>query len=215
MRGRRGYRWLGRVLAATVVRIHVEGLANLPDGPALLAANHLGHADPLLLLAVLPRQPEIVALDALRSELVGPLLRPYRPIFVRRDRPDRTPLQASLDALHRGAWLLLFPEGHISRSGGLELAQAGVAFLAMRARMPVVPIALTGSERIAEAWWQGRRACLSVTVGAPFFPERAPGESRRVARERITQQTMYQIASLLPSQYRGVYREAPSEPALH
>lgn len=187
------------------VRLTVAGREHLPTGPALLAANHLSHADPFLALACLPAPPESVGLAAFRSHWVAPLFYLYEPIPVRRDEVDLSVVRAVLARLREGKQVLIFPEARISRTGALEEARDGVGYLALQAQVPVVPIALTGSERLLAAWGQRQRPAVTLTIGPPLLVEPEPGQPRRVQRQVATTQIMGAIAALLPPAYRGVY----------
>lgn len=186
-------------------RVEVRGLEHLAQAPALLAANHLSHADPALLLALLPTPPEIAALALLRQRLAAPLFYLYGAIPLRRDAPDRAALRRILSLLAAGRQLLIFPEGRISRSGALERAREGVAYLALRSGVPVLPIAITGTEQLPGAWLRGQRPTLTVTVAPPLCFTRQPGRPGRAQRQEVTEQIMAQIAAHLPAAYQGDY----------
>ncbi|MDQ4075548.1 MAG: 1-acyl-sn-glycerol-3-phosphate acyltransferase [Chloroflexota bacterium] len=208
---RRFVQRVGQLLAVTIARVHVRGLRYLPDGAALLASNHPGHVDPLLLVAVLPDPPEIIALADLLEEWVAPLVRVYEPIIVHRDEVDREVLRRALAGLEQGKQVLLFPEARVSRTGAMEQAREGIGYLALKAGVPVVPIAITGTERIFAAWRRFSRPYLTVTVAPPILPERDSRLSRRAQRQALTRQVMCSIAAHLPPTDRGVYGGAECE----
>lgn len=192
---------------------HVEGLENLPKhGPAILVTNHLGDADVVLLLSVLPWCPETLAALELRDIWwIRLLFDLYGVIWVHRGTPDRKALHVALQALKEGRIVGLAPEGRQSLIGGLEPGTPGVAFLALKSRAPVIPVALTGTEN----WYvfprlkRLKRLHMTVRVGKPFIPE-VPGEiNRREALDAVTEQIMRALAALLPPDYQGVYRETP------
>ncbi|MGH2543003.1 MAG: lysophospholipid acyltransferase family protein, partial [Ardenticatenaceae bacterium] len=197
-----------RFLVATLMRVRVEGLSNVPEGAALLAANHLGHADPAVTGALLREPPEVIALSELREAPVAPLMWLYAPITVRRDEIDRDVLRATLAALRRGEKVFLCPEAHISRTGALEQAREGIGYLALHAGVPVVPVAITGTERLAAEWKRLRRPPVTVTFAPPIVSQHDPGLPRRAQRHALTQQVMCAIAAHLPPPYRGVYASA-------
>lgn len=197
-----------RALVAAGTRFKVAGREHLPTGPALLAANHLNHADPFLVLAALPTPPEAVGLAAFQNHWVAPLFYLYKPIPVRRDELDLSLVREVLARLGAGKQVLIFPEARISRTGALEEARDGVGYLALQAQVPVIPIALTGSERLPGAWQQGERPPITLTFGPALMVEPDPAQPKRVQRQVATAQIMGAMAALLPPRYRGVYGTA-------
>lgn len=187
-------------------RVTVKGLEHLPDGPAMLAANHLHHIDSPLLVAVLPISPEILALSERRKWWVTPIVLFYGAILVKRDQIDRSALQAVLTAFKEKKQVLLFPEARISRQGALLEARDGVGYLALKGKVPVVPIAIYGTETITSAWRQFRRPHIIVTITPPLMPTRDRTQSRREQRKTFTHAIMSRIATHLPPAYQGFYR---------
>ncbi len=119
----------------------MEGLENLPpDGPFILAVNHLSMADVPLALTVMPRRTIVLANERLRRSpllhlVVGQL---GEAIYVPKGGDVTGSLQKALDILAGGSIVALSPEGTRSPSG-LKRAQTGVAWLALRSGLPVVP----------------------------------------------------------------------------
>ncbi|MGB0384658.1 MAG: lysophospholipid acyltransferase family protein [Ardenticatenaceae bacterium] len=202
---RRVLKFLAQACFALTARVTVTGLHHLPDGPALLAANHLHHIDSPLLVAILPTPAEIIALAERRKYWVTPIVHFYGSILVQRDEVDRSVLRAVLAALEQGKQVIIFPEARISRQGGLQEARDGVGYLALRANVPVVPIAISGSETILTAWREFRRPQITVTIAPPLTPSRDPTQPRRLHRKMFTHAIMSGIAAHLPPPYRGYY----------
>lgn len=201
---RSALRSLARVASRNLLRLTVSGVENVPlAGGALLAMNHLGDADPIMVVGFAPREVEVIGkAEILRWPIFGILARGYGMIAVRRGQPDRETLKAGLDVLKSGRALLIAPEGRESRSGAMEAAKGGAAFLAIYSRAPIVPIAITGTEnrKVYPQWMRLRRPCVTLTFGRPFMvPQAMP---RREAADLI----MRNIAELLPPEYQGVYR---------
>ncbi|MFQ6059269.1 MAG: lysophospholipid acyltransferase family protein [Anaerolineae bacterium] len=207
------FRRLARLLLRALFRIftrwEVRGLENLPPGgPLIVAINHLAHLDAPLVVATLPWPVEAVALaDLYRVPVTGQLLRLYGTIPVHRDQFDRQVIRRALQVLSEGKVLALAPEARMSLTGALERARHGVAYLALRSGAPILPIALTGTERAYAEWKRLRRPRLTVTIGEPFTlpPYRSKGAARREQLAKATDEIMHRIAALLPPEYRGVY----------
>jgi 1-acyl-sn-glycerol-3-phosphate acyltransferase len=209
---RRLFRWLVRGLMKGVVwagmRAEIRGLEHFPRrGPALIVINHLGDADAALLLAALPLAPDALGkIELYDFPVLGKLMEWYGIIWVHRGRVDRRALRAALDGLAEGRMILVAPEGRYSLIGGLEEGADGAAFLAQRAGVPVVPVALVGTENanVYGHLRRLRRPAVALRVGEPFYLTESA--SRPAALRAGTEKIMRALAALLPEEYRGVYR---------
>jgi len=199
---------LARLLSRLLLRLTVTGAEQMPlQGPVLLTMNHLGGADPVLVLGFAPRPVVAVGkAEALRWPLIGWVIRAYGMVPLHRGHAngDRAALTTLLRRLAAGNAVLIAPEGHESHTGALEAGQGGAAFLAQHAGVPIVPVAITGTawRAVLPTWRQRRRPCVTLTFGAPY---QLSGALRRSA---AIDEIMLHIAVLLPEAYRGVYREA-------
>lgn len=210
---RSGLTLVGRGVLALLARTDVRGREHAPaKGPLIVATNHLGLLDPLLCGAYLPWHMEGMALvDLLRVPGTSQFLRLYGVIPIDRDNHDGGALLPALDALAGGKIVSLQPEGRVSLTAGLERARTGVAYLALSSGVPVLPIAITGSERAIDDWKRCRRPRLTLAIGEPvqFAREAVTGPARHERLRAVADEIMYRIAALLPSSYRGVYATVP------
>lgn len=208
---RRCARFVLRWILKLSTRLEVEGQENIPQGgPLLIAFNHLGHLDAPLLLALLPWPAEGIALsDLYRVPVTGQLLRLYGAIPVHRDQFDRQVIRRALQALDEGKALALAPEARQSLTGALERARPGVAYLALRSGAPILPVALTGTEKVYAEWRRLRRPRLTLTFGQLITPpsRSSKPQARRQQVAELTDEIMYRIAAMLPPEYRGVYAQ--------
>jgi 1-acyl-sn-glycerol-3-phosphate acyltransferase len=206
---RRFARGLFKLMAFLFLDAAVTGMENFPrKGPALVAINHLGDADAVLLGAAIPFTIDGMGKIELNDHwLVGPFFRAYGIIWVHRGRPDRKALRAALDGLAEGRMITLAPEGRQSIIGGLEDGNAGAAFLALKSGAPIVPVAMTGTENsnIYENMKRLKRTKVTLAVGKPFYLKEQA--DRQVMLREGTRQIMASLASLLPDSYRGNYRD--------
>jgi 1-acyl-sn-glycerol-3-phosphate acyltransferase len=209
---RRLYRRLVRLLALLLLRLltrtTISGLENFPaQAPALLATNHLGDADAVVLLAAFPISPEVLAkIEMLDFPVVGRIMDWYGMIWLHRGRPDRRALRSALEALQQGRSIVMAPEGRYTLVNGLELGGKGAAYLAVKAGVPVVPVALTGTgnRNVYSSLRRFRRPRITVALGEPIILK--IGAVDRAALEADTQCIMQALAALLPADYRGAYR---------
>jgi 1-acyl-sn-glycerol-3-phosphate acyltransferase len=111
-----------------------------------------------------------------------------------------------LDGFAEGRFIVIAPEGRYSLIGGLEEGQQGAAFLALKADVPIIPVAMIGTEN-AHVYGQLkrlRRAPVTLRVGKAI--RLSQQADRRETMREGTRQIMDTLANLLPESYRGVYR---------
>ena len=171
-----------------------------------MVTNHLSAFDSPLLLTVCPHTIRaFAAAKHKRNPLYGPLLALMGSVWVRRGNVDRRALNGALDVLRRGQVLGMAPEGTRARGVyALQKGKTGPAYIATRAGVRIVPVGVTGTEKIKHNLPRLRRTDVRVVVGQPF---RLP-ESGQVERQKLHEYTdliMHAIADLLPEEYRGVY----------
>jgi 1-acyl-sn-glycerol-3-phosphate acyltransferase len=153
--------------------VRITGAEHVPrSGAALLAANHVSHLDPVVLLLVAHRCGRKVRVMGVQEvherPLVGRFVRAGRHIPVVQGSPSRAPLRAAEQALAAGELVLVYPEGTIPEAGARVAAKGGVGLLTVRAGVPVVPLRSRGLERAALASWRPwRRLRATVAVGPP------------------------------------------------
>jgi 1-acyl-sn-glycerol-3-phosphate acyltransferase len=152
----------------------IEGLENLPSGGSVLIANHSSYFDSLILAAAVPGEPCFVAKRELASQhFAGPLLRRLGTLFV--ERFDlQTGIEDSRSVLataQAGSRLVSFPEGTFRRMPGLLPFKLGSFLAAAQAKVPIVPIALSGTRSILRAnQWLPRQGAVHLRVGRPIEP---------------------------------------------
>lgn len=166
-------RRVGRVVLRTLFQVTVEGAEHVPlTGPLLLAGNHVGALDGPLLVVLAPRPVRALAKAEFFARPGGRALAAIGQIPVHRDKPDRAALRRALAVLGAGGAVAVFPEGECG-PGTLDAVHPGVAWLALRTRAPVLPVAFAGTDRaVANGDWRPRlRTPVRVVLGAPFALE--------------------------------------------
>ena len=201
---------LARALVHLLCRVEIKGLHNIPpEGPVILLANHINFADVSILIALMPRRPVGMAKEeVVRNWLLGPFLRLYGTIPIRRGEVDRQALRRALDVLAEGEHIMMIaPEGHRSGDGRLQKARDGVAFIAIRSNAVVVPVAVMGVEHFWRRMVRFRRTMVRIVVGEGFRFKNPGGKPTRDQLREMTAEAMYRLASLLLPEYRGVYSD--------
>lgn len=214
-------RFVLRPLFFALCRPKVTGRGNVPlDRPVILASNHLSFIDSIAIPLVAPRRVAYLA----KAEYFtgrgfgGWLTRTLftalgaHPVERETHRAAQAALDTALGILRGGTAFGLYPEGTRSRDGRLGRGKTGVAWLALTADCPVVPVAVHGTDRVQPVgarWPRPHR--IAITFGEPLtFPEHRGQADRNRARREVTDRIMLAIADLSGQEKAGwgVPREA-------
>ena len=185
---------------------------SIPDEPLIVVSNHLSWFDIPLLAIAIPRRISFMAKkEYFHSPVHAFLLRLYGSFTVDRGSVDRSAFDQAAVALQGGRALGIFPEGTRSRTLQLQQGKLGAAFIALRSNPVILPVGISGTEKIRQKY-EGKKRLLyrpkvTVNVGQPFKLPPVSGRPGRTALTRSTETIMRQIADLLPEDYRGVYRD--------
>jgi 1-acyl-sn-glycerol-3-phosphate acyltransferase len=180
--------WVARALLQPslhlLFRLRRTGHRHIPAGGVILAANHRSFLDPFVVGCCLRRPIYFVAKQELfRNPLRGWLLNCLGAFPVRRGESDEASVATALGLLARGQAVVIFPEGTRVRSGSLGEPRRGVGRLALASGAPVVPIALTGTDR-ARRGWLIRPVRVQVRCGPalsyPLVADPSPSLAREV-----------------------------------
>jgi 1-acyl-sn-glycerol-3-phosphate acyltransferase len=199
--------WLARLVA----QVSVSGVENMPrNGGVLVISNHMTNLDALMLGMCFKRQLHFMAkIELFRNPLLARVISALNAFPVRRGEPDRAALRQAESLLHSGRVVAIFPEGHRSRHNSVQESRGGIALLARRADVPILPVAITGTQHLRPrallSWRPWRRPHITITVGAPFT---LPHTSGRPDYSALAGIIMGHVAELLPSTYRGVFGES-------
>lgn len=159
-----------RLLLVPLIRLvfamRVSGQHNVPaEGPVVIAPNHKSFWDAFFISAVLPRRVFFMGKSELFEGRAGRLLLALGAFPVRRGESDAEAIETALAILARGDALALFPEGtRVPDPASLGLPRKGAARLAIQSGAPIVPTAMTGTEK--RRWHLPRR--VRVSFGAPI-----------------------------------------------
>ena len=201
-------RQTARLCFNTFGRLDVTGQESVPPyGPLIVVSNHLSFTDPPLLVASLPRPLHFISK---RPWFSGPLAR-YAMSQLHVSPFDRSSsrvdaVRTVLGLLDRDQAVVVFPEGHRSPDHTLKEGMLGVVYIAMKSQAPILPVGLTGTEKV-RAWRMPAPLCrLSANIGQPFTPPVIEGRPSREVMHSILDMIMARIAALLPEQIPGGLR---------
>lgn len=224
------YVLIGPILTA-LGRPTVEGLENIPArGPVILASNHQAVLDSFYLPLKVQRRITFLA----KSEyFTGPGLKgAFQKWFftaVGQVPIDRTGADAAQDALNAGARVIaegkllgIYPEGTRSPDGRLYKGKTGMARLALKTGVQVIPVAMIGTDKMnpigSKVW---RPAKITIKIGKPIDFSRFEGMAgNRFVERAVTDEVMYDLMLLSGQEYVDVYaaslkKTVPAPTAAH
>lgn len=191
-----------RAVFFLVIRVHLRGRYNIPrKGPYIIASNHLSWTDIPLVPAYVPGKVVYMAKEEAFHSKVGWLVRFLGAFPVKRGEGDRQAIRVATEQLKQKKIFIIFPEGTRSKSHILGKAHAGLGLIALRAGVPVLPVAIYGSENALKKFG----AHVTISYGEPILLK---PKGTKITREDVveaTNEVMRRIAEMLPERYRGVY----------
>jgi 1-acyl-sn-glycerol-3-phosphate acyltransferase len=195
-----------RLLFRLLTRLEVCGCEQIPvqDG-LILAINHLSRLDAPLVYILVPRDDltALVADKYRQNPLFRWLVDMVNGIWIHRE--ERTSALRAARHLQAGGALGIAPEGTRSQTGKLGEAKTGVAYLADKASVPILPVGVCGTEHAIHQVLRLRRPRIHVRFGEPFRLPPVERRERDAALQRNTDEIMCRIAALLPPEYAGIY----------
>lgn len=191
-------RFLFRLLFLTVFRWKVEGEENIPThGGAIIAPNHISLWDPPLMGAALSRRIHFMAKEELFSYPVFSwIITQLKAFPVKRGAADRNAIRTAVTLLEQGELVGLFPEGTRGKNGVLGPAEPGVLMIAVKANVPIIPVAIIGTDKVGR--FPIPFPSFIVRFGKPLTvpPVKLSREETEVQGRRV----MAEIAELLGRQ---------------
>jgi 1-acyl-sn-glycerol-3-phosphate acyltransferase len=208
----RFYRAFFGSILRILTRVEMVGTGNIPPtGACIVAMNHLGIADiPLLGLCIT------------RNDVNGFVAKKHQKIFffrwvvdaaegiwIDRKHADLSALREARALLRKDYILPISPEGTRSSTKALLEGKPGVAYLASAENVPIVPAAITGTEKVFQELSRLRRPQVTMRFGELFYLPPLDRSDRSKSHIRNTEEIMCRIAALLPPAYRGFYSKHP------
>jgi 1-acyl-sn-glycerol-3-phosphate acyltransferase len=180
-----------------VFRLRAESIGNVPsNGPVILAPNHFSAMDHWFVGILLGRRVRFMAKSQLfKGALLEFILLHAGAFPVRRGQRDEEAITTAKRILSRAGVLVMYPEGGRSRSGQIGIAaRPGVGRLALETGVPVVPVAVVGSER-ARNWRRLKFPAVTVRYGSPLsFPTQP--EPSRLRQQEVADQVLAAVREL-------------------
>src|SRR5208337_3026100 len=184
------------------VRVHVKGLERIPPGTCIFAANHTSSADAPAVVWSIPRRIAILLKRSLfKYPIVGQAF--HLAHFIPVDRFNRdsaiSSLEKATESLKHGQSFLIYPEGTRSPDGRLQQFKKGTAVMAIKAGVPIVPVACSNAHRIM------KKRDLKIYPGeilVEFFPPIDSTQYSLEHREELNQRLHDELASGLPPDQR-------------
>jgi len=208
------FRFFFRIVTWFIADVQFSGVDNVPEVPSLvLASNHIGRFDTALVFLALDRTDFI--LPVAEKYQKNPLTRfigyMMGVIWLDRFTTDFKAIREMMARIKKGGILVIAPEGTRSKTGALQEGKPGVAFLAAKANLPIVPVALsgTGESEITDNLKHFRRSHFRGVAGKVFLLPSLPAGNRDETLQTYTDEIMCHIALLLPEERRGVYTDHP------
>jgi len=196
--------WARGILWVAGVRVRAEGIEKIdPHASYLIASNHASYMDTPVILSTIPAQFRFMAKASLfKIPFMGSHLKRAGHIPVPREDPRaavKTMALAAKNIREKNISLLIFPEGGRTPDGELKEFKEGVAYIAIKAGVPILPVALIGTRAVVPIN-SGivKSGNVRVRVGEPIETENLTMKDR----ERVTEEVRQQIVSMLAS-YTG------------
>jgi 1-acyl-sn-glycerol-3-phosphate acyltransferase len=200
------------------VRVHVEGRDHVPRrGAVILAANHRSFLDSIFIPLVVSRRVTFVAkAEYFDDAKTAWFFKSAGQIPIRREggSASERALASATEVLREGKVFAIYPEGTRTRDGLLHRGHTGVARLALRCNVPVVPVGLVGTDEVqpVDARVPALFRHVTVRFGEPVDPGRYEGrEQDRMALRELTDEVMYEIGQLSGYEYVDTYATRQAE----
>lgn len=178
-------------------------------GPLIVISNHTGQLEVPVMFGWLWPRPITgwAKVETWDSPFFRWLFNLWGAVPVRRGEADTSALRAALEKLNEGYIFGVAPEGTRNHNGKLLRAHPGAAMLAVRSNTPILPLAHWGGENFTPNLKRLRRTDFHIRVGRPFRIQTDGERIGKAERQQVVDEMMYQVAALLPEEYRGEYSD--------
>ena len=200
-------------LFKVLTKTTIENLEFLPaEGPALIVLNHVSYTD-FPIFATQHRRDDWSAFitDKYKNNrFLQWVVSSAQLVWIDRTKADFAAIKAAFNWLQEGKSFALSPEGTRSKTNSLNQGKEGVAMIALKANVPIVPAAVIGTGKFFSDLKRLRRPTLTFRFGPPQRYGRIDPERRGESLREMTDDIMCRIAALLPDEMHGFYSGHPA-----
>jgi 1-acyl-sn-glycerol-3-phosphate acyltransferase len=178
-------------------------------GPLIVYSNHTGNVEiPVIFSELAPRRPVGIAkIESWDGWFLRWIFTLWGVIPIRRGEADMEATRKSLAVLEQGRILGVSPEGTRNKTGVLLRAKPGLVILAMHGNAPLQAIAHWGGENFVNNLKSLKRTDFHIRVGRVFTLDAGGARVTKEIRQQMADEMMYQLAKMLPAEYRGEYSD--------
>lgn len=198
--------WILKILLSPIVKLiwikKIEGIENIPKtGSCIVAANHSSYFDFISLIAVLPRRVYFLAGEVFFKKWWWyPLVKLTGQIMVDRKNSNKEEVYKKVFFVLEGGNILgIFPEGTRSADGKIGKTFTGVAKFAIKSKLPVVPVGITGAYEVMSRYdkWPKLKKNIEIKIGKPiYFEGHHEKTDNEIILREITDKIMEKIKNL-------------------
>lgn len=199
-----------RIGLGILCRIETINFDKIPlKGPLIVYSNHTGSIEVPMIFVLLQPRPltGIAKIETWDNSFLAWLFNLWGIIPIRRGEADMDAMRRTLDSLKEGMILGISPEGTRNKSGKLLRGHPGIVTLALRSGAPLIPLAHWGGENFKSNIKKLRRTDYHTIAGNPFVLKTNEEKVDKNTRQVIVDELMFQLAALLPEEYRGEYKD--------
>jgi 1-acyl-sn-glycerol-3-phosphate acyltransferase len=196
-----------------LVRIEADELVQVPTkGPLLLITNHVNFLEGPIIYTDLQHRQErnltgFAKIEFWDNPVTAFLFDTWDAIPLRRGEADLSAIKEAVVRIKDGAVFAMAPEGTRSHNARLQRSHSGIAMLGYMSGAPILPIAGYGHENYVSDFKRFHRPSYQLKLGKPFRLDAGGKRVKGEMRQQMADEIMYQLAMLLPVQYRGVYAD--------
>jgi 1-acyl-sn-glycerol-3-phosphate acyltransferase len=199
-----------KAILSTFLHVDDSEVARIPmQGPLILASNHINTLDAPVGFSHLHPRPltAFVKTETFNNFFLKLLFNAWDTIPIKRGEVDFNAFRLAEEALQKKKMVIVAPEGTRSYHGRLNTGYPGIVLLAIRSGAPILPVVFYGNENFKKNFRVTRRTEMVIKVGKIFHIDPKGQPLTREVRTQMTDEIMYEIASLLPEKNRGVYSD--------
>ncbi|MFL0197562.1 lysophospholipid acyltransferase family protein [Clostridium sp. WILCCON 0269] len=191
-------KWADFVLRLINAKIEVTGKENLPDSTCLFVSNHQGFLDIPIIISSIDRTVGFISKKEItKFKLITYWMRQIKCVFIDRKsiRESMKSINEAIETLKKGHSMVIFPEGTRSKGPSIGEFKKGSLKLALKAKVPVVPIAIDGSYKLREGNKHSmvKSAYVKVTICEPIYIDKLSKEELSDISNIVKQQIIEHI----------------------